>query len=1140
MSKHYWQAQGFVQRILSQFEAAAEKEDTIGQRRAFYRLTNYYGRTLHITHTALAEKNEELVDTALHNLMTLHRALFHIHQAAPEIIPLPIPLNPADRHEFSRDMVMRVVMESTAALDLEAIVNRVDHLDILGKVSAKSLAEPLRELVESGHLEEEDGNYRHTTQPYVEMETDILLLHAIAGTDLHAALTGAGLGGLHNIEDRPEAFIATYQQFTGFDSAATARLFLETIHLLRQTTLREASSWHYRDLLHSPYPRPYQRAAYAAFHHGDYQNLVIEAPTGSGKTLIGMMCIQDWLQAMQSGQSILVLVPTSNYQQQWIGELCTNPIGLGVSPEVIFSGTPTELHKYQAHTGEHPAIILLTYTAMAHLGSASGKGGFDLESVEMFLQEANVHYVVLDEIHKVVEDMHSISTQVTRVLTEWVEDGSLRGLVGFSGTAEAYRKRFNNIGLDLVHSVPMDDLVAAGFVAPFTELGVPFAFSDRERQIRELLDQYKALLRDYFSILGPDKLRRFFAGIPLEERIHIGHDLLGMYRGRKDWREALVKRFGEWENGRSDTIALTELKLVTILQIANNWSDIDLFQKTQAEHARFKEIVIAIYGIKKQLHELVYLPKTIKRLDTKDLARVFDADAVRQAGQTTPISHRGEAVKDQLATSITGLYEGLSEWYLRVGEGRVEMVKSIIEAERSLRDVSGIIVFERGRHIAWKEDLPVPGYEGVAGLFAQMLGDERFTCFAVLSNEMYLSYNPEDPLPHRIADFIQNDIMGDEAAKAIFNLAVQGLDLPENVVRKLESFFMTTISHYIANLGHVGAARHGEFSRKVLNPLKRQVRKLKLDLDGERLLSRLNRKNVHLTRLVQTFFDYALLVNHFREAHVSQLEQVSGAVQKFYVVTMPGSGPRKQLMYDLTSRIVDNESLPVNLVIVSSWARTGWNVIAPNVLIDATATRDVTAWQQLRGRAIRARRTWNNDCYRLLTALTGDHHLEGEESAATSSATDASTGSETAVLDEALWSLLKPISNSHQRTQIRQEGITGLSMHQRENLAVKLLEHRNKVTHIYEMVKAYGSGSQVTYDRTEKLWHRRDAIAAKHNRETSVNPFTGQKSADDSHSPLVYVDDPRADLPADLQAKLTTDLAKSDDLIIKGWLHGDA
>ena len=33
--------------------------------------------------------------------------------------------------------------------------------------------------------------------------------------------------------------------------------------------------------------------------------------------------------------------------------------------------------------------------------------------------------------------------------------------------------------------------------------------------------------------------------------------------------------------------------------------------------------------------------------------------------------------------------------------------------------------------------------------------------------------------------------------------------------------------------------------------------------------------------------------------------------------------------------------------------------------------RRVTAWQQLRGRAIRAWKSWTNDCYRLMTVLLG-------------------------------------------------------------------------------------------------------------------------------------------------------------------------
>ena len=176
----------------------------------------------------------------------------------------------------------------------------------------------------------------------------------------------------------------------------------------------------------------------------------------------------------------------------------------------------------------------MTYAALAQTGSGVGKGGFDVDSIEMFLQLANVQFVALDEVHKVVEDMKSVSADVTRQLTAWLRDGSMRGLIGFSGTAEAYRPRFAELGLRLAHAIPLDTLIGYGFVAPFAELGVPFANSARERRIRELLDIYKSDLAAYTRLLGGERLRGWFAELPLDERVEIARSYLGMYRGRAD------------------------------------------------------------------------------------------------------------------------------------------------------------------------------------------------------------------------------------------------------------------------------------------------------------------------------------------------------------------------------------------------------------------------------------------------------------------------------------------------------------------------------------------------------------------------------------------------------------------------------
>jgi hypothetical protein len=254
------------------------------------------------------------------------------------------------------------------------------------------------------------------------------------------------------------------------------------------------------------------------------------------------------------------------------------------------------------------------------------------------------------------------------------------------------------------------------------------------------------------------------------------------------------------------------------------------------------------------------------------------------------------------------------------------------------------------------------------------------------------------------------------------------------------------------------------------------------------------------------------------------------------------SGNRKLLMYDLTSRIVDAESLPINMVIVSTWARTGWNVIAPNLLVDATATRDVTAWQQLRGRAIRARRTWTNDCYRLIVALIGSqmqNPLEQEDVPA--DVVDILEQIEQqqvpATLDERLLTLLAKVTSDEMLAQIRAQGLSSLAAGERTKLAIALMRRYNKVTHIFELVKAYGSTSQVEYVRQERIWRRRENIALKHEHEIAVNPFTGEKLTGDGHAPLVYADDPRNDVPEALQKHLLQAVEGSDDVIVSGWLH---
>ncbi|MCB0112210.1 MAG: DEAD/DEAH box helicase family protein, partial [Caldilineaceae bacterium] len=463
----YWQAEGFVELCLSRFRAAQEAGHWERQRTGFYQLTTYHGRTLGVLNSGLHRGDEALVQAALHNLLTLHRSMMHMHRMAPRLIPLPLALSEHSRGEFVRDLIMRVLTETPPALTLAQIHQRANDADLLGQISDVHLDEQLQALIKSGHVDTGDDGCIRTTRPYVELDKDVAGLRALIGRTFYAGFAALGYDSLGAILEQRASFKRDFHLLTRLREPYTIELFLNTVQLLLDTSVSSTKVWRYADLLHSPHPRPYQQAAFDVFRQHGYDSIVIDAPTGSGKTLIGMMCIQDWLRTLDLGQSILILVPTNNYQQQWIDELCYNASGLQLPPELIFAGTPAELDRFQRTTGGHPALLLVTYSALAQLGSPTGKGGFDAQSVEMFLQQANTQHVILDEVHKVLEDLHSVSADLARLLVHWQRDTSFHSLIGFSGTAAAFQRHCADLGLTLAYRIAIEDLVAAGFVAPF-------------------------------------------------------------------------------------------------------------------------------------------------------------------------------------------------------------------------------------------------------------------------------------------------------------------------------------------------------------------------------------------------------------------------------------------------------------------------------------------------------------------------------------------------------------------------------------------------------------------------------------------------------------------------------------------------
>ncbi len=236
----------------------------------------------------------------------------------------------------------------------------------------------------------------------------------------------------------------------------------------------------------------------------------------------------------------------------------------------------------------------------------------------------------------------------------------------------------------------------------------------------------------------------------------------------------------------------------------------------------------------------MHLPETTRLLTAEGFGDEFRAAVVRALPDARlSATARTQSVREEFARTIVGLYDSLSNWYLYAGEGRVATIKAIIEAERAGRPLRATIVFDAGTSIRWRDGIAMPRYAGVGGLFAEMLGDTRFTPMAALSGELYLPHTPADPLPARIAAFIRGTIMRGELGDALFGLATQGLGLREEQTGAIRRTLDDLLVQFIADFRAAHRVRAGEFNRAVLVPFRKAVRGARLGGKGTQLLARL-------------------------------------------------------------------------------------------------------------------------------------------------------------------------------------------------------------------------------------------------------------------------------------------------------------
>jgi hypothetical protein len=192
-------------------------------------------------------------------------------------------------------------------------------------------------------------------------------------------------------------------------------------------------------------------------------------------------------------------------------------------------------------------------------------------------------------------------------------------------------------------------------------------------------------------------------------------------------------------------------------------------------------------------------------------------------------------------------------------------------------------------------------------------------------------------------------------------------------------------------------------------------------------------------------------------------------------------------------------------------------------------------------------RTWSNDCYRLVLLLMGSRPIgpEGADRLPPDVA-DAYEdvvqhgGDASADLDNAMEAVLASAGIELPADGRDGHRVSALDHERRQEMVTQLMMQRNKVTHIYELVKAYGSTMQIRFNRQDKRWDRVEALAEKHAREYAVNLFDGRYGPGEGHAPMVYAGDPRQDVPSALRKHLTETLRDRDATIVKGWLEGIA
>ena len=131
---------------------------------------------------------------------------------------------------------------------------------------------------------------------------------------------------------------------------------------------------------------------------------------------------------------------------------------------------------------------------------------------------------------------------------------------------------------------------------------------------------------------------------------------------------------------------------------------------------------------------------------------------------------------------------------------------------------------------------------------------------------------------------------------------------------------------------------------------------------------------------------------------------------------------------------------------------------------------------------------------------------------------------------------LPPEQKVSLKSRVKTGKITNLNTNERMKLIIFLMLSKNKVAHIFEMVKASGSTRQVEYDKRKGVWKRKAAIAKKH-RDEPILPVPGaERSRGKYVAPLIYSNDPTVDTPSEVRDTLKNILTGLDENLLDNWV----